>query len=97
MPFLCILQHYDELGDAVCLHVILVHIGAEGDHVNGVEPPAVGIKEDHDLDGQNLSVEGVGILEVVVPDFVNSFVEKFGGPALGCLVTGVVVKAGFVS
>jgi hypothetical protein len=35
---LCILQHYDSLGDAIHLDVILVHVGAEGDHVNGVEP-----------------------------------------------------------
>jgi hypothetical protein len=94
--FLCILQHYDVLVDAVCLHVILVHVGAEGDHVNGMEPPAVGVKEGHDLKGQHLSVEDAGVLEVVVSDFVDGFEEKFGGPALGCLVTGEVIEAGFV-
>ena len=78
--FMCILQHYDVLGDAVYLHVILVHVGAEGDHVNGADPPAIGVKEGHDLKGQHLSAEGVGVLEVVVPDFVGSVMEKFGGP-----------------
>ena len=96
MPFLCILQHYYVLGDAIRLHVILVHVDAEGDHVNGVELPAVDIKEGHDLEGRHLSVEGVGVLEVVVPDFVDGFMENFGGPTLGRLVTGKVIKAGFV-
>jgi hypothetical protein len=94
--FLCVLQHYNVLGDAVRLQVILVHVGAEGDHVNGVEPPAVCIKEGHDLEGRHLSVEGAGILEVVVPDFVDGVAKKFGGPVLGRLVTGKDVKAGYV-
>ncbi len=94
--YLCILQHHNVLGDAIHLHVILVHIGAERDHNNGVEPPAVGVEEGHDLEGRHLSVEGVGIHEVVVPDFINGVTEKFGGPALGCLVTAKVVEAGFV-
>ncbi len=73
-----------------------MHVSAEGDHVNGVKPPAVGVKEGHDLEGQNLSVEGVGVLEVVVPDFVNDVLEEFGSPTLGHLVTGKVIEAGFV-
>ncbi len=95
MPFLCILQLYNVLGDAICLHVTLVHVGAEGDHIDGAEPPAVGFKEGHDLKGRHLRVKGVGILEVVV-DFVDGFAEKFGGPGLCCLVTGKVIKASFV-
>ncbi len=76
-----------------------MHIGAEVDHVNGMEPPAVGVKEGHDLEGQHLSVEGVGVLEFVVPDpdSVHGFVEKFGGLALGRLVTGIGIEADFVS
>ncbi len=34
-----ILQHDDILGDAIRLHVVLVHVGVEGDHVDGVEAP----------------------------------------------------------
>ncbi len=34
--FLRILQHDDVLGNAICLHVVLVHVGAEGNHVDGV-------------------------------------------------------------
>jgi hypothetical protein len=37
--FLRILHHDDELGDAICLHVILRHIGEEGDHVRACKPP----------------------------------------------------------
>ncbi len=69
--FLSLLQHDDVLGDAIHLRIVPVHIGAEGDHVNGVEPPAVGVKEGYDLEGQHLCIEGISILEVVVPDLVN--------------------------
>ncbi len=48
-----------------------MHIGAEGDHVNGVQPPAVGVKEGDDLEGRHLFIERVGILEVIVPDLVD--------------------------
>ncbi len=76
-----------------------MHVGAEaeGNHVDGMEPPTVGIKEGNDLEGRHLSVEGVGILEVVVLDFVDGFGEKFGIPALGRLATGKVIEAGFMS
>ena len=49
--FLRILQHDDVLGNAVCLHIVLVHVGVEGDHANGVQPPAVGIEERDDFEG----------------------------------------------
>ncbi len=94
--FLRILQHDNVLGNAVRLHVVLVHVGAEGDHVDGVQPPAVGIEERDDFEGRHLCVEGVGVLEVVVPDLVNDFTKELGRPALGRLEAGVVVKAGFV-
>ena len=94
--FLGILQHDDVLGDVIHLTVILVHVGAEGDHVDGVEPPAVGIEEGDDLEGRHLRVEGVCVLEVVVPDLVDDLPQELGGPAFGRLETGVVVEAGFV-
>ncbi len=62
--------------------------------VNGVEPPTVGVKEGHDFKGQHLRIEGISILEVVVPDLLNYLAEEFGGTALSRLVAGVVVKAG---
>ncbi len=69
--FLGVLQHDDVLGDSIRLHIVLVHVGAEGDHVNGVEPMAVGVKEGDDLKGRHLCVKGVGVLEAVVPDLVD--------------------------
>jgi len=95
--FLGILHHDGELGDAIHLHVILCHISAEGDHVGGMQPPAVGIEEGHDVDGRDLGVEGIGVFEIVVPDLVNDIAEKFGDATLGCFLAGVVIKAGFVS
>ncbi len=92
--FLSLLQHDDVLGDAVHLRVVPVHVGAKGDHVDGMEPPAVGVKEGHDLKGQHLCIEGISILEVVVPDLVNYLAEEFGGATLSRLIVGVVFKAG---
>ncbi len=34
-----ILHHDNELGDAICLIVVLGHVQLEGDHVNGMQPP----------------------------------------------------------
>ncbi len=94
--FLGVLQHDDVLGDPIRLHIVLMHVGVEGDHVNGVEPTAVGVEEGDDLEGRHLCVKGVGILEVVVPDLVDSLAKEFGGPSLSRLVTGIVVKAGLM-
>ena len=68
----------------------------EGDHVDGMQPPAVGVKEGHNVDGRDLCVEGIGVFEIVVPDLINDIVKKFGDATLGCFVTGIVIEAGFV-
>ncbi len=69
-----------------------MHVGVEGDHVNGVEPTAVGVEEGDDREGRHLRVKGVGVLEVVVPDLVDSLAKEFGGPLLNRLETGIVFK-----
>ncbi len=94
--FLSLLQHDDVLRDAVCRHVVPMHVGAEGDHINGVEPPTVGVEEGHDLEGQHLRIEGISVLEVVVPDLVNYLAEEFGSAALGRLIAGIVIKMGIM-
>jgi hypothetical protein len=91
-----ILHHDNELGDAIRLNVVLSYVSAEGDHVNGMRPPAVGVKVGHDLKGCDLCVESLGILQVVVPNLVNDVVEEFGITTFGCFVAGIVVEAGFV-
>ncbi len=78
------------------MHVVLHHISAQSDHVKGIKLSAVGIKEGYDVDGRNLCVEGVGIFQVVIPNFINNIAEKFGHALLGRLVTGIVIKSGFV-
>ena len=94
--FLSILHHDNELGNAICLRVILRHISAEGDHVDGMQPPAVGVEEGHDVDGRDLGVEGIGVFEIVVPDLVDDIAEKFRNASFGRFVVGVVIKVGFV-
>ncbi len=73
-----------------------MHVCAEGDHINSVESPAVGVKEGDDVQGRHLSGEGVGTLEVVLPDFLHGIAKELGSTVFGCLLTGVVTKAGFV-
>jgi hypothetical protein len=94
--FLNILQHSDVLGNAVRLDVILMHFGAEGNHVDGMKSPAVGVEKGDNFKGRHLRVKRIGILEVFEPDLVNGFLEEFGSPTLCRLVAGIVVKAGFV-
>ena len=94
--FLRILHHDDELGNAIRLHVILRHISAEGNHVDGMQAAAVGVKEGHDFHGRDLCVEGLGIFEIVVPDLVNDIAKKFGNATFGRFITGVVIEAGFM-
>ncbi len=94
--FLCILHHDNELGDAICLHVVLHHIVAQSDHVGGMKPSAAYAKEGHDVDGRDFHVEGVSIFQVIVPNFINNVGEKFGHAFLGHLITCVVIKFGFM-
>jgi hypothetical protein len=70
--FLGILHHDNELGDAIRLHVVLHHIRTKQDHVKGMKPSAVGVKEGHDVDCHDLCVEGVDVFEVVVPNLINN-------------------------
>jgi hypothetical protein len=74
----------------------MVHVGAEADHVDCMQSPAVGVKKSHDVQCHYLRVEGLGILEVVVSHLLDGFAEEFGNTLLGCLVTGIVIKAGLV-
>ncbi len=76
--------------------VLLVHICTKGDHVDGVETHAVGIEKGHDFEGRCLCVEGVGVLEIVVPYLVDRLTKELGGAMLGRLVPGVVIEAGLV-
>ena len=52
---------------SVRLTVVEGHVGTERDHVQRMKTPTVGIKVFDDLKGSHLSVEGVGVLEIVVP------------------------------
>ncbi len=94
--FFGILHHDNELGDTIHLHVVLHHVCAKQDHINGMKLSAVGIKEGHDVDGRDLRVEGGGVFEVVVPNLINNITEKLGHTSFSSLVTGVVIESWFV-
>jgi hypothetical protein len=91
-----ILHHDNELGDTIRLHVVLHHVRAKQDHVKGIKPSTVGVKEGHDFDGRDLCVEGVGIFQAIVPNLINNVAEKLGHALLGRLVPGIVIESGFV-
>jgi hypothetical protein len=78
------------------LHIGLHCISTNHDHVKSMKPSAVSVKEGHDVNGHEVCVEGVGVFEVVVPNFINNVAEKLGHALLGCLVTGIVISSGFV-
>ncbi len=94
--FLGVLEHDDILRDPVGLGVVLVHVSAKGNHVNRVEAPAVEIKESDDIERCDLGVEGVGILQVVVPHLIHDVAEKFGASTLSGFVVRKVLEFGFV-
>jgi hypothetical protein len=77
--------------DAIHLHLVLHHIHAKQDHVKGMKPSAVGVKEGHDVDGCDFHVEGVGVFELVVPNLIVDLVEKLGRASFSHLKTGVVI------
>jgi hypothetical protein len=60
------------LVDTIRLHIVLHHVHAKQDHVEGMKPSTVGVKKGHDFDGRDLCVEGVGIFEVIVPNLVGT-------------------------
>ncbi len=93
---LSILYHDNELGDAIRLDVVLGHVQSEGDHVDGMRSPTVGVKVGHDFKCRDLHIESLGILQVVVPNLVDNVVEEFCNTTFGCLMADAVVKAGFV-
>ncbi len=90
------IHHDNELEDAIYLNVVLGHVQVEGDHVDGMQPLAVGVEVGHDLKGCDLQVENLDILQVDVPNLVQDIAEEFGNATFGCFVAGVVVEAGFV-
>jgi len=61
-----------------------------------VQAAAVGVEEGHDFDGRDLSVEGLGVFEIVVPDLIDHVAKEFRNASFGRFVTGVVIEAGFV-
>jgi hypothetical protein len=94
--FLGLLQHDDVLGNAIGLGVVPVHVRPESEHVDGVEPPTVGVKEGHQVDSKYLRIESIPIFEVGVPSLVHPGEEELGCAALGRFVAGVIVKSGGV-
>ncbi len=56
-----------------------------------MQSPTVGVEEDHDVEGRHLHIEGLGILEVLVPNLVGGFAELVH-PMLCHLITGVDIK-----
>jgi hypothetical protein len=67
------------------------YVHPRGDHVDGMEAPAVG-KEGDDFKGRHLHIEGFRVFGVIEPDLIDGFAEEFSGPMLCCFETGIVIK-----
>jgi hypothetical protein len=61
-----------------------------------MKPSEAGIEEGHDVDGHDLHVNGVGVFQVLVPNFIDNVTEEFCQALLGRLKTGMVVESGFM-
>jgi len=48
------------------------------------------------FDGRDLSVKGISVFEIVVPDLINNIAKKFGNATSGRFETGIVIEAGFM-
>ncbi len=68
----------------------------EGDHVDGMQPPTVGVKVGYDVEGHDLCIERLDIFQVVIPNLIANVSEEFGHATSGHLVAGIVVEAEFV-
>ena len=60
-----------------------------------MQSPAVDVEELHNLPRRD-SVERVGILEVVVPNLLDSVAKEFGNAPFSRLVAGEIIAARFV-
>ena len=56
----------------------------------------VGVEVGHDVNGQDPCVESLGVFEIIVPDLIDNIAKECGHPTFSCLITGVVIKAGFM-
>ena len=56
----------------------------------------VGVEVGHDVDGQDPCVESLGVFEIIVPDLINNIAKESRDSTFGGLITGVVIKAGFM-
>ena len=76
--FLCLLQHYDVLGNAFGLRVVPMHVGPLSEHVYSLKPHAVCIEEGNDVEQKNFHVEGICIFEFGIPNLVDRNKEELG-------------------
>ena len=61
-----------------------------------MEAPTVGVKEGHDVDSQDLCIEGISVLKVGIPSLVHRGEEELDCAALSCFVAGKIAKVGAV-
>jgi hypothetical protein len=80
-----ILHHDDELGDVICLNVVLGHVQAKRDHVDGMQPPPVGVKVGHDLKGRELCVESLGYFSLLYQTLSMTLWRNLEMPPLAAL------------
>jgi hypothetical protein len=69
-----ILHHDNELGDTICLHVVLHHVHAKQDHVEGMKPSAVGVK---DIRSSTMSLTTLILCQIVLKFMIEGLSARF--------------------
>ena len=89
---LCVLEHVDELGNAVGTGIQAQHVGWEAEKFAEVGAATVCIKMLEELLGSDVGVKGLGIVEVPIPQFVNGIADEFCSCMFGRFVGGEVIN-----
>jgi len=72
------LEHVDVLKDPLSFCVVTEHVCGEAYKLAQVEAAAVGIKMVHQLFGSYIGVEGRGVVEIPISEFVHGITDELG-------------------
>ena len=92
---LSLLQHVNILGDALGISIVAKHVCQDADKFAWVEVTTVGIKVVKQLFCGDMGVEGLGVVEVLVQEFLYAIADELGGSLFRGLVRGQSLRGGW--
>ena len=93
---LCCLHRVDELWYPLCIIVERLHELRNINRVHGVKPRTKFCKVVQEFEGRDLGVEGIRVLELLVPRFVYNSHDDDSAGIVGRLVELTVISLCFV-